>query len=228
MKIVHYPHPALRHQSKPVTCIDKQLQLHIGGMKEVMYDGQGARPGRAAGGAAVSASGHEHHRRPEPAGARGGLPQPADRRTQGLHGGRGGLPELPRALSENPPVEDDQGAGLQPQGRAGREGRQRPGVACLAARDRPPQRRVVHRHDGPDRPPGEPRRGEELREAISAACRNAARSRRTWRSRSCWRCSTGSTRKQRPSPRASLRALGVYRLGVHPQGSKTRPGAWRN
>src|SRR6516165_4339020 len=41
MKLVHYPHPALRHKSKPITTIDKQLHLHIGSMKEVMYDAKG-------------------------------------------------------------------------------------------------------------------------------------------------------------------------------------------
>jgi peptide deformylase len=41
MKLVHYPHPALRHKSKPIATIDKQLQLHIGEMKEVMYDAKG-------------------------------------------------------------------------------------------------------------------------------------------------------------------------------------------
>src|SRR5436305_3615050 len=41
MKLVHYPHPALRHKSKPIATIDKQLQLHIGAMKEVMYLAKG-------------------------------------------------------------------------------------------------------------------------------------------------------------------------------------------
>src|SRR5947209_18770949 len=41
MKIVHYPHPALRHPAKPLTCIDKKLQLHIGAMKELMYEARG-------------------------------------------------------------------------------------------------------------------------------------------------------------------------------------------
>ena len=41
MKIVHYPHPALRHKSRPVTSIDKQLHLHIGEMMELMYDAKG-------------------------------------------------------------------------------------------------------------------------------------------------------------------------------------------
>lgn len=40
-KIVHYPHPALRHKSKPVASIDKQLQLNIGEMKELMYEAKG-------------------------------------------------------------------------------------------------------------------------------------------------------------------------------------------
>jgi peptide deformylase len=41
MKIVHYPHPALRHAAKPVGCIDKQLHLTIGQMKELMYEAKG-------------------------------------------------------------------------------------------------------------------------------------------------------------------------------------------
>jgi peptide deformylase len=41
MKIVHYPHPALRHPAKPVGCIDKQLHLAIGNMKELMYEAKG-------------------------------------------------------------------------------------------------------------------------------------------------------------------------------------------
>src|SRR5438105_602949 len=41
MKIVHYPHPALRHKSRAIKAIDKQLHLHIGGMMEAMYDAKG-------------------------------------------------------------------------------------------------------------------------------------------------------------------------------------------
>jgi peptide deformylase len=41
MKIVHYPHPALRHAGKPVTTIDKELNLNIGRMKELMYEAKG-------------------------------------------------------------------------------------------------------------------------------------------------------------------------------------------
>src|SRR4051794_35889018 len=41
MKIVHYPHPALRHAAKPLTCVDKKLHLHVGAMKELMYEARG-------------------------------------------------------------------------------------------------------------------------------------------------------------------------------------------
>ena len=41
MKIVHYPHPALRHPAKAVGCIDKQLHLTIGQMMELMYEAKG-------------------------------------------------------------------------------------------------------------------------------------------------------------------------------------------
>ncbi len=40
-KIVHYPHPALRHKSKPVTMIDKELHIQIGEMLELMYQAKG-------------------------------------------------------------------------------------------------------------------------------------------------------------------------------------------
>jgi peptide deformylase len=41
MKIVHFPHPALRHKARPITTIDKQLHLHIGAMMEAMYEAKG-------------------------------------------------------------------------------------------------------------------------------------------------------------------------------------------
>lgn len=41
MKIVHYPHPALRHAAKTVSCIDKELRLSIGRMMELMYEAKG-------------------------------------------------------------------------------------------------------------------------------------------------------------------------------------------
>lgn len=41
MRIVHYPHPALRHPAKPCTRIDKDLRVNIGRMMELMYDAKG-------------------------------------------------------------------------------------------------------------------------------------------------------------------------------------------
>jgi peptide deformylase len=41
MKIVHYPHPALRHPAKPVSSIDKELNVQIGNMMELMYEAKG-------------------------------------------------------------------------------------------------------------------------------------------------------------------------------------------
>jgi peptide deformylase len=40
-KIVHYPHPALRHKSQPVKAIDKDLRINIGEMTELMYQARG-------------------------------------------------------------------------------------------------------------------------------------------------------------------------------------------
>ena len=41
MKIVHYPHPALRHPGKAVSTIDKELRLQIGQMMDCMYEAKG-------------------------------------------------------------------------------------------------------------------------------------------------------------------------------------------
>jgi peptide deformylase len=41
MKIVKYPHPALRHKAMPVTAITKDLHLQVGAMLELMYAQEG-------------------------------------------------------------------------------------------------------------------------------------------------------------------------------------------
>jgi peptide deformylase len=41
MKIVRYPHPALRRPGRPVTAVDKKLRLQVGEMMEAMYEARG-------------------------------------------------------------------------------------------------------------------------------------------------------------------------------------------
>lgn len=41
MRIVEYPHPALRHPAKPLTSIDKLLRLQVGEMFDLMYEAHG-------------------------------------------------------------------------------------------------------------------------------------------------------------------------------------------
>jgi peptide deformylase len=41
MKIVHYPHPALRHVSKPLTAIDKKVIQAAEEMMQLMFDARG-------------------------------------------------------------------------------------------------------------------------------------------------------------------------------------------
>ena len=41
MKIVQYPHPALRRPVKPLASIDKQVRLQAGQMLELMYEARG-------------------------------------------------------------------------------------------------------------------------------------------------------------------------------------------
>jgi peptide deformylase len=41
MKIVRYPHPALRHQSRPLTAIDRKVRMQAAQMLELMYEAHG-------------------------------------------------------------------------------------------------------------------------------------------------------------------------------------------
>lgn len=41
MKIVKYPHPALRCQARPLTVIDKKIRLQAGEMLDLMYEARG-------------------------------------------------------------------------------------------------------------------------------------------------------------------------------------------
>jgi peptide deformylase len=41
MKIVYYPHPALRYESKPLTAIDKTVQTYAAEMLNLMYEAKG-------------------------------------------------------------------------------------------------------------------------------------------------------------------------------------------
>lgn len=41
MQIVHYPHPTLRHKSKPVRTVDAELRAIVAEMFELMYESRG-------------------------------------------------------------------------------------------------------------------------------------------------------------------------------------------
>ncbi len=41
MKIVHYPHPALRYKARPLPAIDRRVRLQVGEMLELMYTHRG-------------------------------------------------------------------------------------------------------------------------------------------------------------------------------------------
>ena len=41
MKIVQYPHPALRHETRPLTSIDNEVRRHAAEMLELMYSARG-------------------------------------------------------------------------------------------------------------------------------------------------------------------------------------------
>jgi peptide deformylase len=41
MKIVHFPHPALRHKARPLTAIDERVRRYAGEMLDLMYGAHG-------------------------------------------------------------------------------------------------------------------------------------------------------------------------------------------
>jgi peptide deformylase len=41
MKIVQYPHPALRHKTRPLTSIDEEVRKQVAQMLELMYEARG-------------------------------------------------------------------------------------------------------------------------------------------------------------------------------------------
>jgi peptide deformylase len=41
MKIVDYPHPALRHAARPLTAINKKIERYVAEMFDLMYEGKG-------------------------------------------------------------------------------------------------------------------------------------------------------------------------------------------
>jgi peptide deformylase len=41
MKIVHYPHPSLRHPARPVTAIDEKIKTYARQMLDLMHEGKG-------------------------------------------------------------------------------------------------------------------------------------------------------------------------------------------
>src|SRR5437764_14927229 len=41
MRIVQYPHPALRYESRPLTTIDKKVRIQAGEMLDLLYEAKG-------------------------------------------------------------------------------------------------------------------------------------------------------------------------------------------
>ena len=97
LRILKYPHPALRHESKPLRRFDSELKSMVRGMFDLMYEQKGV--GLAANQVGLPYRFFILNLEGDPAKA----PEhvfinPGDQ-TGGRHGGeRGGLPELPGNL----------------------------------------------------------------------------------------------------------------------------------
>ena len=184
MKIVQYPHPALRRVARPLTAIDKQVRMQAEAMLELMYDHKGL--GLAANQVALALSDHrpELHRRPAAARQGGRLHQPRHPRTQGHDRGRRRLPELPRPVRQGPPGQDVKVQAYNLKGESSRSppatwppapGSTRSTTSTASCSST----RWAHRQAG------QCAARSRSSSATSAAPRSAARSRRTPRSRRC-------------------------------------------
>src|SRR3954471_2466406 len=102
MKIVKYPHPALRHKSRPLTMIDNQVRLQAAQMLELMYEAKGL--GLAANQIAwpFQLLVMNDLADPEMKGPDAGLHNPGRLERKGSIGGQEGLPGLPRLVQEGP------------------------------------------------------------------------------------------------------------------------------
>ncbi len=112
MKIVQYPHPALRHPARPLAAIDKQVHLDAGHMLELMYEHRGL--GLAANQVflpyriiVLNPTGDPQQRDKEEV-----LLNPVILERKGTHRRRGRLSEFSRTVPEDPPGQDGHGAGV--------------------------------------------------------------------------------------------------------------------
>ena len=111
MRIVKYPHPALRHKSKPLRRVDGELKNIVREMFDLMYAQNGI--GLAANQVDLPYRFfilNTRGRRGQGRGVR--LSQPGDQQTTRHGRGRGGLPELSRNLRPGKTGGEDRRLGL--------------------------------------------------------------------------------------------------------------------
>ncbi len=145
LRIIEYPHPTLRHPSKPLKRVDAELVAIIREMFALMYASRGI--GLAANQVdlpyrlfIVNLTGD-----PEQAGSGAGVHQPGDQRPQRLRGGRGRLPEPAGLVRPGEAAREGDAQRLHAAGRGGHGRAERHVCPRGAARGRPPGRRAVHR-----------------------------------------------------------------------------------
>ena len=142
MKVVRYPHPALVHPTKLLTSIDKKVQLHVGHMIDTMYEAKGL--GLAANQVALpfqllvmNITGD-----PEPAGPRGRFHQSeSSSNARARMEDEEGCLSFPGLYQKVRRAKTVKVQAYNLKGELVEKVVQRPGGSCLAARDRPSQRR---------------------------------------------------------------------------------------
>ena len=130
MKIVHYPHPALRHAARPLTAIDKRVERYIAEMLDLMYEGKGL--GLAGPQVALPYQIFVMNLEPEQRDKAKAYINPVIMERKGSVEGEEGCLSFPGLFRQGAPGENHPVSGLQPRKPAGRRNGVRPGGSCLA------------------------------------------------------------------------------------------------
>ena len=152
MKIVKYPHPALRAAAKPVASIDRDVQVVAGQMLDLMYKHEGLGLAAPQVDFNYQLLVMNFDGKPDRKDMEYVAINPVIVESKGSINDREGCLSFPGLYQNVRRAKSVKVQAYNLEGEALRDDLFGPAGPRLATRDRPPSRRVVHRQDGPARP----------------------------------------------------------------------------
>lgn len=162
LQIVHYPHPSLRHPAKPLSAIDRKVVQAAEAMLELMYEHRGLGLAAPQVGLPFQMFVANYAGDREQRDLEGVFINPVLIEKRGSMEGDEGCLSFPDLFQKVARARTVRVQAYNLQGQL-IEGEFSDLPAHLAARDRPPARRAVHRQARPDRQAGRPRRPARVR-----------------------------------------------------------------